>query len=201
MVAPVFTGNVNQLHYDGPGIILMAPYSATLTLPTFTSVSSAFTNTWDAAWQPVGYTDTGFEVDLATTTVDIDAAESIYPLATVETLKTINVKFTMMQDNQFNTLRAMNGGSYTTSGSSGAAVTKYTPPIVGGSLRSAIAWLSQGADQSWIGYKAFQSGNITVQRQKLGTKFLLACDFKLEVPDSSLSTSLWNSWYAGTAYN
>lgn len=201
MAAPTFTGNVNQVHYDGPGLVLMAPYSATLTLPTFAAASSVFTNSWDSAWTGVGFTDTGFQVDLATTTVDIDAAESIYPLATVETLKTVNAKFTIMQDNQFNMVRALNGGTYTTTGSAGTSVTKYSPPIVGGSLRSAIAWISQSGDQAWIGYKAFQSGNLSVQRQKIGTKFTLACDFKLEVPDASLSTDVWNSYYAGTKYN
>lgn len=199
MAVPVFTGNVNQVHYDGPGIILMAPYSDSLAVPTFAAASSAFTNDWDPVWQPVGYTDDGFEVDFTTTTVDIDAAETIYPLAVVETKKDVNVKFSMMQDNKFNIARAMNGGTYTVLSGSGAdKVTKYTPPIVGGSLRSAVAWISSAGDEAIIVYRVFQSGNLAFARKKLGTKFVLACDFKAEVPAASLSTELWDRFYAGT---
>lgn len=201
MAAPTFTGDVSKIHYDGPGLIFAAPYSTTLTLPTFASTASVFSNSLDAAFVGVGYTDSGFSIDLATTTVDIDAAESVYPLATVETLKTVNAKFTMMQDSQFNMKIAMNGGTYTSTGSTGTKVTKYSPPIVGGSLRTTLLWISQAGDQAWIGYKCFQSGNLSIQRQKLGTKFQLAVDFKLEVPDVSVSPDVWNSWYSGVKYD
>lgn len=201
MASPVFQGNVNQVHYDGPGIILMAPYATDLTVPTMTSASSAFTDTWDGAWQPVGYTDDGFELDFGFTTVDIDAAESLQDLATVVTKQTTSIKFSMMQDNTFNMRRAFNGGTYTVTGSAGTQVTKYSPPIAGGELESSIAWLSTKRDEVIVAYRVLQTGNLAFARKKVGTKFVLACDFRVLVPDPTLSTDVWNRWFAGTKYD
>lgn len=201
MAAPVFTGNPDQMKFDGPGVILMAPYASDLVLPTFASTASAFTNSWDAAWQPVGYTDDGFQLDLSTTTTDVEAAESLYPIAKPVTRKDASVKFTMLQNNKFNIARAMNGGTFTVTGSTGTKVTKYSPPVIGGELRSAVAWLSSGQDESIIVYKVFQSGSLSIARKKVGTKWQLACDFGAEVPSPSLSTDLFNVWYAGIGFD
>lgn len=198
MTAPVLTYNTEQLHYDGPGLILAAVYSPTLTLPTFAATASVFTNDWDAAWTPIGLTDTGFQMDFTTATTTIEAAELQLPVATVVTSKTASLKFSMMQDNKFNLARAMNGGTFTVTGSAGTKVTKYSPPVIGGELRTAIAWISSMQDESIIVYKTFQTGSLSIQRQKLGTKWVLACDFAMEQPDQSLSTDPWNRYYAGT---
>lgn len=201
MTAPTFTGNTEQLHFDGPGIILLAPYSTSLTIPTFAATTSAFTNSWDTAWVPSGYTDDGFDLTINRTVTEIDAAETLYPVGKVETKQDVSVKFSMMQDNKFNIQRALNGGTFEETGSDGTKVSKYIPAQLGSGGRSAIGWISQTGDQAVIVYKCYQSGNVTFARKKAGTKFMLACDFGAELPDSDVADDMYNIWYAGTVYD
>lgn len=201
MTAPTFTGDVSQVEYTGPGLILMAPYAVDLTLPTFAAASSVFTNSWANDWVPVGYTDDGIEFTFTTTVNEIEAAETLYPLAKIETKKDISVKFAMLQNNEFNLSRAMNGGTFTTASGSGATkVTKYSPPTFGGAERSAIGWISQDNDEALIVYKTWQQAALSVKYGKIGIKWMLNCDFAAEIPDPEVSADPWNRWAAGERF-
>jgi hypothetical protein len=197
MAAPVLTATPAQMNYDGPGIILMSPLASTL--PTFASTASIFSNTWDAAWIPVGYTDTGFQLDYTLTTVDIDVAESLRPVDVVATKDEVHVKFTMLQTNKFNIKAAFNGGTWTVTGATTTQVSKYSPPLLGANQSFMLGWLSQARDEAVLVYKVFQSGSLSIQRAKAGTKALLACDFRAVQPDPLVSADQWNWYIAGTA--
>lgn len=205
MAAPVFAGNVDQTQYDGPGLIMLASYDDLLAtpanLPTFTAASSAFTNVWDDMWVPVGFTDDGFELDFDTTTTEITAAEQLEPLDTIETRKTGTVKFSMLQNSKFNIQRALNGGTWTTSGTGAAQISKYTPGTAGARKYSAVAWLSASYDMSAIVYKTSQTGSLAFTARAIGTKRVLACNFAMATPSPTVSTSPWNLWVAGTKYD
>lgn len=200
MAAPALTLNPLQTHYDGPGIILMAEEGATL--PTPTVADSKFTNSWDAAWLPVGYTDTGITFDFTTSTTDIESAEELEEIAKVETKRSVSVKFSMMQDNKFNMKVAMNGGTWTVvSGTGATQLSKYSPPILGQGKHFMLGWISTASDEIVIVYKVTQTGSLSMARQKVGTKFVLACDFSVVKPDPAVSTDRWNRYVAGSKFD
>lgn len=200
MAAPTLDLDPTQVHYDGPGIILLAELGSTL--PTHAVASSVFTNSWDAAWIPVGYTDDGIGFDFTTSTTDIESAEELEEIAKVETKRSVSVKFSMMQDNKFNLRVAMAGGTWTVvSGSGATQLSKYSPPILGGGKSFMLGWISTAANEVVIAYQVRQVGSLSMSRKKVGTKYVLACDFSVEKPSPSVSTDRWNKYVAGTLFD
>src|SRR5690349_5179498 len=78
---------------EDPGFLYWAPLGTTV--PTSTVVGSVFTDTWPVAWIPLGMTDAGSTVSSSLTVSEVDAAESIDPIAYRTTGRASSVTFAL----------------------------------------------------------------------------------------------------------
>lgn len=152
--------------------------------PANTVAGSVFTDTWPAGWNLWGVTREGHTLNIEIDTEGVEAAEYLDPLLTITTGRTITAEFEIMQVHLTNFKRAFNGGTKNTTGSGATLLTTYTLPAVGAEVRSQIGWESVDGTERWWGMQCFQSGGVSIQRQKGADNASLPLTFTLE-PDAS----------------
>lgn len=175
----------------GPGFLYWAPLGSTL--PTNTVAGSVFTDAWPAAWLLFGATDEGSEFSFSPATDDVEVAEYYDPVAVVSTGREISISFDLAQVHATNLKRALNGGTLTTSGAGATLLSEYSPPEVGQETRAMIGWEAQDSTERLILFQAFQTGDVSVSRQKGANKATLPVEFRAEKPSGNPPFKYWTA--------
>jgi len=178
---PAMTVPKNALSF-GAGYLLVADLG--VSAPANTGAGSVFTDAWPVGWNLWGVTREGHTLNIEIDSEAVEAAEYIDPLLNVTTGRTITTEFEVMQIHLTNFKRAFNGGTKTPSGAGATLVTTYTLPKVGAEVRQQIGWESVDNTERWWGMQAFQTGSVSIQRQRGADNAGLPLTFTFE-PDAS----------------
>lgn len=152
--------------------------------PANTVAGSVFTDNWPVGWNLYGVTREGHTLNLEIDTEPIEAAEYVDPLLTVTTGRTIGVEMELMQIHLTNFQRAFNGGTKSTSGAGATLLTTYTLPAIGSETRCQIGWESVDGTERWWAMQCFQTGSVSIQRNKGAENASLPLTYTME-PDAS----------------
>lgn len=178
-----------------PGYLFIAPLLTAV--PTHTSAGGKFTDTWPAAWLPLGATSEGSEFGYSSTVEPITVAEFFDPIAYRTTERSGTIAFNLANFTLSNYRRALNGGvaALVATGTAGAEVTELTPPDPGSEVRSMIGWESLDNSLRIVCYQTIQGGEVSSAFRKAPDLALIPCTFNLEVPAAGKP---WRMWAAGT---
>lgn len=174
----------------GPGILYYAPVSTAE--PTHTPTSGLFpTTAWGGGWLPLGSTDAGSQFSDSLNTDNIDVAESIYPQIIVGTDRTATWTVALAEWNKTNITKALNGGTVTTTGTTGTTLTQIDPPDVGQEVRIMVGWQSEDNTVRFVGRQALQTGDVSAQFRKGATNATLAIVWHFEKPSAAAPYSIY----------
>lgn len=188
-------GSVNPLLIKtGPGLIRYAPLATAI--PTLSAAGSVITGAW-TSWVAVGSTDEGLTFSESTDTEDITVAESLYPVRTVTTSKSMTVAFNLSQIDTLNWKLASNGGTVVHTGTGATALDTYVPPLVGAEVRVMLGFQSYDDTEAFVWPQVFNSGGFETARSTFSTKAGLPVSFSVELPDPAVLTTPYKRWTAG----
>lgn len=211
MALPTQYRNPTQVK-TGPGIILLAPevtgagtgspvVSAIVTALKGAVAGGKFTYGFPGFY-PVGYTDDGLTLTLGSEAEDVEVAEEYYPIRKISTKKTGQVEFSMSGINQFNLQAALNGGTWSTTGSGDTQVSVFKPAKPGEEIRHTLVHIGADGDEVLVAYKVLQTAELSLARKKGAEKASLAgATFEMEVPSATVTDDVWNYVTAGTWSN
>ena len=202
----------------GAGTIYMAPVGSAV--PALTAAAGKFNFSWASPWVAVGGTTAGLTLTRTPTASDFFVAESYYPQHILMTADDIAGAFAMDQVNKSNLAFAWNaaststltgsGGSWATSGASGAKVSQFTPPIIGTEVRSMLGWQGQDDDEVLFIYQVLNVATLSEVANKAPNPQELLMQLRAELPATNpdtncgaLSTAVvpYRSYYAGTNFD
>lgn len=171
----------------GPGSLYVAAVGATE--PANTVTGGKFSDAIAiATWVPVGYTDSGHTFTQTPAVDPVEVAESLVPIDHIATGEDYTVEFACAEITALNLQKAFNGGTITTTGTTGTQLTKFEPPAPGTPpVRVALLWESDDKKERWIYRKAFQSGASGITRQKGADKATIPMSFALEQPSDGVT--------------
>lgn len=161
----------------GPGYLYIGNIGATEPTDLVTA--------WTALavpWVSLGYTDQGntFKYTLATDTVNV--AEELDAVSVQTTGRTASVAFALAEITATNLMRALNAP--TSSITAGAGIVSFEPPDLGTEVRRMIGFESEDHSERWIWRQCFQTGDMSIQRQKGANNATISAEFTLEKPAS-----------------
>ncbi|WBB94181.1 hypothetical protein [Verrucosispora sp. WMMC514] len=162
----------------GAGFLYWAPLGTSV--PSSTVAGSVFTDNWPAGWILLGVTREGHEFSYELSTEDVEAAEYLDPIATVTNGRTVGMSFELMQVHAQNLKRALNGGNIATSGSGATLRSEYTPPAMGQEVRCMLGWEASDLTERLYAEQCFQTGTLTVSRNKGANNAGLPTEWRLE---------------------
>ena len=166
-------------------------YAAPLGSVEPTSVTGA----WDAAWQPLGYTEAGSEFDFSVTTSPMLVEEEFWPIRIITTGYAGKLSFAMAEQTRQNLAIALNAGI-----GSGVNAASQTAPSAGTigqetpeaytEVRIMLGWdalpkgAATGADPAarLVVRQGFQTGTLKRLHRKGNNKSTLAVEFSFEKP-------------------
>lgn len=169
-----------------PGYLFIAPIGSTL--PTNTVVGSVFTDSWDAAWLPLGATEDGSEFSYSSSVEPVTVAEFFDPISYWTTERGGKIAFNLANFGASNYRRALNGGVTAlaaTSGSGTTALYDVEPPSPGSEVRCMVGWESLDNTVRLVCRQTLQGGEITTAFKKAPGLGVIPCTFNLEKPSSA----------------
>lgn len=169
----------------GPGLLYIAAIG--------TTEPTTLTGALPSAWVAVGYTEEGSEFGIEVTSEDIEVAEELDPIRTVNTKRSVSVTFDAAEITATNLKRAFNGG--TISAPTGGYVTFDPPAAADTPVRAMIVWQADDNQERWLFRQCFQAGPITMARKKAPDKTLIPMSFKCEKPTGFQP---FRAWFADT---
>lgn len=179
-------------YLTSPGYLFIAPLASTE--PTNTVSGSVFTDSWPAAWLPLGATEDGTDFSYSSTVEALSVAEFFDPIAYFTTERTGTIAFNMASFGASNYRRALNGGVTALAATSGTGATAlYTvePPEPGSEVRCMVGWESLDNSVRLVCRQTIQGGEVTAGFKKAPTPAVIPCTFNLEKPTSAKPFSLW----------
>jgi hypothetical protein len=161
----------------GPGFLYIAPVATTEPTDLITAWATV-----SPSWQALGYTDQGSSFKYTIATGNVTVAEELDNVSVQTTGRSSDLSFALAEITATNLMRAMNApaGSVVTAG----AVATLEPPDLGTEVRRALGWEAEDHSERWIFRQCFQTGDMTIQRQKGANNATLALDFSLEKPNT-----------------
>lgn len=161
----------------GPGYL----YIADLLTPEPTDLSTPW-STVSAGWVSLGYTDQGSTFKYTLQTGNVTVAEELDPVKIQTTGRASDLSFALAEVTATNLMRAMNAptGSVVTAG----GLATLEPPDLGTEVRRMLGFQSEDGTERWIFRQCFQTGDMSIQRQKGANNATLGVDFTLEKPTS-----------------
>lgn len=178
----------------GPGWLFIAPLASTE--PTNTVVGGVFTDSWAAAWLPLGSTEDGTEFTYGSTIESVTPAEFFDPVAYYTTARAGSITFNLTNFALSNYRRALNGGTAAltpTSGTGATALYQVEPPTPGNEVRVMIGWESLDSTVRMVARQCLQGGEITTSFKKAPTWGVIPCTYSLEKPASAQPFTLWSA--------
>lgn len=180
-----------------PGYLFIAPLLTAV--PTNTVAGSIFTDSWAAAWIPLGATEEGTEFSYSTEVEPIEVAEFFDPIQYATTSRAGSIAFNLASFTLSNFRRSINGGTAALTATSGATTTSLftlNPPAPGAEVRCMIGWESLDNTLRLIGHQTIQGGEVATAFKKAPDKAVIPCTFNFEVPAAG---NPWTMYSAGTA--
>lgn len=179
----------------GPGSLYVGAVGATE--PTNTVAAGKFSDAINStAWVGIGYTDAGHTFTQTPAIDPVEVAEVLIPINHVATGQDYLIEFACAEITALNLQRAFNGGTITTTGTTGTQLTKFEPPAAGAvPTRLAILWQSDDQTERWIYRRCFQQGASGITRQKGANKATIPVAFALEQPTDGV-TAPFAAWFA-----
>lgn len=179
----------------GAGVIYWAPIGTTE--PTWAASASKFTNAISAPWMEIGATEDGLTFTEQRAVADLIPEETLVPEKVVTTSITASVSFSMWYIHDDNWLLAHNGGTWTTTGTSGTAINTYKPPAQGAETRAMLLWMADDNTHLLWFPQCFNTANVSVPMKKGPNKAVLPVEFRLEQPASG---DYYKRMTAGTSF-
>ena len=179
------------------GYLFIAPLLTAL--PTNTVAGSIFTDSWPAAWLPLGATAEGSEFKYSTEIEPIVVAEFFDPIRYATTARAGSIAFNLASLTLTNYRRALNGGTAAlvpTSGVTATSLFTLSPPVPGAEVRCMIGWESLDNTMRLVGHQTIQGGEIASSFKKAPDYATIPCTFNFEVPATGLP---WTMNTAGVA--
>lgn len=176
------------------GYLFIAPLLSTV--PVNTVAGSVFTDSWPAAWIPLGATEDGSEFSYSSKVDAIEVAEFLDPVKQVTTGREGSFAFNLASYTLSNYQRALNGGVAAltpTSGTGATALYTVSPPAPGAEVRSMIGWESLDNTVRLVAYQTLQGGEIKTAFKKSPNYSTIPCEFKFEVPSSGKAFQMWSA--------
>lgn len=177
-----------------PGYLFIAPLASTV--PVNTVAGSVFTDSWDAAWLPLGATEEGSTFAYTTEVEPVTVAEFFDPIKYATTGRSGSIAFNLANFGLSNYRRALNGGVTAltaTSGTGATALYTVTPPTPGSEVRCMVGWESLDNTVRLVAYQTIQGGEISSAFAKAPAFTTIPCTFNFEVPTSGLPFSMWGA--------
>ena len=177
-----------------PGYLFIAPLASTV--PTNTVTGSVFTDSWAAAWLPLGATEEGSTFSYETTVEPITVAEFFDPIAWRTTERSGSIAFNLANYALSNYRRALNGGTAAltpTSGTGATALYTVEPPTPGSEVRCMIGWESLDNTVRLICHQTIQGGTIESAFAKAPALAVIPCTFQLEVPTAGKPFTMYGA--------
>lgn len=181
-----------------PGFLLIAPLGSTK--PTNTVSGSKFTDSWDAAWLPLGATQDGSDFSYSSTVEPVNVAEFFDPIQFFTTGRSGRIAFNLANWGLSNFRRAVNGGVAALAATSGTGATAlYTlqPPTPGNEVRCMLGWESLDTTVRLVIDQAISGGEVTTPFKKPPAIATIPCTFNMEIPNGA--STPWTIWGAGAA--
>lgn len=178
-----------------PGFLWAAPLGSTL--PTNTVAGSVFTDSWPAAWLPLGATVEGSTFSYETSVEAMNVAELFDPVKYATVSRTGSMAFALASYTLTNLRRALNGGTITSTGSGATSMNSYTLPTPGTEVRTMIGWESSDSTVRLVVLQALSSGTVEMAFQKAPDYARIPLEFNFEIPSGS--SQPFNMYTAGAA--
>lgn len=177
------------------GYLFIAPLGTAV--PTNTVTGGVFSDSWAAAWLPLGATEAGSEFAYSTDVEAINVAEFFDPIKYATTGRSGSIAFNLANWSLSNYRRALNGGvaALTPTGTVGSELSTLEPPNPGSEVRSMIGWESLDNTVRLVCHQTLQGGEVTSAFRKAPDLALIPCTFQLEVPSAGKP---WTMYAAGT---
>jgi hypothetical protein len=183
------------IHSIGAGAILWALIGTTE--PANTVTGGVFSDAWPVGWNPVGATVDGNILNYQTTVEGVDAAEFLDPIAYETESRAGKLEFQAINIIASNLALALNGGTFTTTGSGATLKTIVRPPASGAERRIMLGWEARDSKERYVVRQAFQGGEIAIPRNKgAANKARIPMTFNFELPDTGLE--IYDHVFAGT---
>jgi hypothetical protein len=144
----------------GAGTLWWAPLGTSEPALTTTAGKLA-TVTGVSGWVNIGATDNGSTFARQVSTGDVVPEENFYPELIATTGITESVSFALLYMSPDNFLLTMNGGTTSTAGSAGTALTTYTPPVPGAEVNRMLIWQSADDSERMIWRAVFNAGQVS----------------------------------------
>ena len=180
-----------------PGYLFIAPLATSA--PTNTVSGSVFTDSWAAAWIPLGATEDGTTLSYQTNVEPINVAEFFDPIKYSTVSRAGSIAFNLASWTLSNYRRALNGGTAALTATSGTGPTSLftlAPPTPGAEVRCMIGWESLDNTVRLVAYQTIQGGEISSAFRKAPDKALIPCTFNFEVPASGIPFNLFGAGVA-----
>jgi hypothetical protein len=161
-------------------------------LPTNTVTGNKFVVAVGGSWSLWGVTREGHVLGVDINTDGVEAAEYLENILTVTTSREITVEADFMQVSGTMLSWVFNGGTITTSGTSGGGdlLTTYRLPQIGAETRQQLFWESTDSTERWFAGSCFNGGTVNIQRRKGADNASLPVTFTLE-PDANGDPFVW----------
>jgi hypothetical protein len=169
------------------GFLLWAPLGTDE--PTNTVVGSVFTDSWPAAWIPLGRTTGGAKIDDNGTSASIESAEDYTPLLVTNTKREPAVSFELQSFTATNLQRALNGAVSTVTGTTTTTLTQVDAPDPMSEVQCMIGWESDDATVRWVGRQCLNTGNLSVTMAKLPSSATIMWAAQLSKPAGAAAYS------------
>ena len=167
-----------------PGFLYWAPLGSTT--PANTVLASKYTDTWPAAWVPLGGTDTGTEFSWVVTTSKIEIAESYLPIAYRTTNQEGHFGFALAGVTAGNLTKAFNGAINTVTGTGPTLSTQLNPVTPGNEVRAMIGWESMDSTTRIVAFQVFNSGDVKLDARRAPQKMTIPWMAMFEQPTSGI---------------
>lgn len=173
------------IHSIGAGAILWALIGTTE--PSNNVSGGVFNDAWPVGWNPVGATVDGNILKYVTNVEPVDAAEFYEPIAYETESRAGSLAFSAINIIASNLALALNGGTFTTTGSGATLKTIVRPPSPGTERRIMLGWEARDSKERYVIRQAFQGGEIEIPRNKgAANKARIPMTWNFELPDTGL---------------
>jgi len=169
-----------------PGFLFAAPLATTMpNMGESAATGGKFTDSWPAAWVPLGATTEGSTFAYSTSVEAISAAEFFDPIKYVTTERSGNIAFALMDFTLKNYRLALNGGIGALTpaiGTGATAVYNFEPVTPGNEVRIMVGWESTDSTMRLVLRQTIQGGEVSTAFQKAPSVAAIPCTFNMEMP-------------------
>jgi hypothetical protein len=169
-----------------PGYLFVAPLLSTMpNMGESAATAGKFTDSWPAAWLPLGATTDGTKFNYSTKVEPIKVAEFFDPIKYATTDRSGTIAFNLANWTLTNYKTALNGGVsalVAAIGTGATAVYNYEPVSPGNEVRIMVGWESTDNTTRIVIRQSIQGGEVSSSFAKSPSIAAIPCTFNMEMP-------------------